>query len=113
MSSYKYVCFDCRNYYRRDPNSGKGVKCSGCGNECVCIGVKIPIPPKNKIKLWDSLRVQLNDALRERVDDKHKVNVAIKHALEKEIEKLEALPANSGRISLIKQLKGRLAALNA
>lgn len=112
MSSYKFVCFDCRNAYRRDPNSKNAVVCSSCGKDCACIGVKIPIPPKNKIRKWAELRAQLNAELVERVDNKVKETVATKHSLEKEIEKLSLLPSNSGRNSLIKRLKSRLATLN-
>lgn len=113
MSSYKYVCFDCRTSYRRDPNSKSDVVCSECGKDCYCVGVKIPIPPKNKVKLWVALREQLNQELRDRVDNRHKENVATMHALEKEINKLSMLPTSSGRASLIKQLKSRLKHLNA
>jgi hypothetical protein len=79
----------------------------------VNIGYKIPVPPKNKPKEWEALKTQLENREKELVDSRKLTSTKKKHSLEKELEKLEALPENSGRKSLIKKLKQRLERVNA
>lgn len=79
----------------------------------VCIGYKIPIPPKIKVSEWLRLKEQLHLEVKESVMKQHRKKVAEIHELEKEIEKIESLPQSSGRESLLKQLKKRLANYNA
>ena len=113
MSNRKYLCFECQLAFRRDANSSKPVKCSQCAGYCVNIGYKIPVPPKNKPKEWEALKTQLANEEKELVDSRKFTNIKKKHSLEKELEKLEALPENSGRKSLIKKLNQRLERVNA
>ena len=113
MSRHKFICFDCQFSVKRDLNEGAVVKCPSCGNLCTYIGVKIPVPPKSKPKEWVKLRQQLSCEIAEVKNKNKKHAVAKKHDLEKEIVKLELLPINNGRLSLIKKLKKQLAQYNA
>ena len=113
MSKHKYVCFECKQAVKRDFRKNDDVRCPSCGTECTYLGVKIPIPPKSKSKLWEKLKAQLESEKIQRSQVKVKANIIRKHELEKEMIKLENLPENSGRRSLIKSLKGKLAAYNA
>ncbi len=89
------------------------VLCPSCGKETVNVGYKIPIPPKTKVSEWQALREQLHLEITESLMNQQRSRVAEMHALEKEIEKMESLPSNPGRASLLKQLKNRLASYNA
>jgi DNA-directed RNA polymerase subunit RPC12/RpoP len=113
MSKHKYVCFECKQAIKRDFRKNDDVRCSSCGVECTYLGVKIPIPPKSKPKLWENLKVQLEAEKIQRSKIREKSAIARKHKIEKEIKKLENLTENSGRRSLIKRLKNQLAAYNA
>lgn len=92
----------------RDTNTACKVKCPSCGAEMMNIGYKIPIPPKTKGKEWKNLQKQLISEMAEAVSKSRVQNVQLLHSIEKELRKLEALPANKGREVLIKQLKKRL-----
>ncbi len=113
MSNRKHLCFNCLLAFRREANSTSAVKCSACGGDCINIGYKIPVPPKSKPKEWDDLRNQLTNEHLARTLANQRRKVQNIHSLEKEIGKLEALPENSGRASLIKKLKQRLDQVNA
>jgi DNA-directed RNA polymerase subunit RPC12/RpoP len=113
MSNRKFVCFDCRVAVRRNANTTKAVLCPNCGKETVNIGYKIPIPPKTKVSEWQALREQIHLQITESVMNQHRNRAAEIHALEKEIEKMASLPSNTGRESLLKELKKRLASYNA
>ena len=113
MSTHKYACFNCLQAIQRDPRDEPKVLCPHCGGECEYLGVKIPIPPKSKPKLWAELKHQLIDANQKNSDKRILENVERLHGLEKEIRKLELLPENKGRCSLIKKLRKELERLNA
>ena len=76
------------------------------------IGVKIPIPQKKDAKKWVELEQQVESEYKEQEVTSKKILVQKKHQLEKEIMKLEALPENPGRASLIKRLKSELGHIN-
>jgi hypothetical protein len=113
MSSHKFICFECKYAVKRDPREASKVLCPTCGTECTYLGVKIPIPPKSKPKLWNELQKQLIEEKNVLVEQKYARSVARRHELEKEIKKLECLEANKGRLSLIKQLRSELERINA
>jgi uncharacterized Zn finger protein (UPF0148 family) len=98
---------------RRHALAENPVLCPSCGLKCVNIGYKIHIPPKNKNKEWEKLRIQLTNEKIKTQSNTVISNVRHVHELEKEIAKLEALPENKGRASLIKKLKRQLEARNA
>ena len=98
---------------KRDPRDNPSVLCPSCGSECMYIGVKIPIPPKSKPKKWEELRRQLEAEEVSAVESYRASSVARKHELEKEIQKLEHLAPNNGRLSLIKKLRRELESFNA
>ena len=98
---------------RREANADREVKCPSCGAITVNIGYKIPIPPKAKIKEWQSLEEQLKSELSAAAAAEKEFKTRHMHSIEKELEKLEALPENEGRKALIKKLKQELARAHA
>jgi uncharacterized Zn finger protein (UPF0148 family) len=113
MSNRKHVCFACRVAVRRDTNSTKEVKCPSCGKTAVNIGYKIPLPAKSKTSEWQLLFEQIHKEQMDQDVSLKKENVRLVHDLEKEIQKIESLPTNEGRAALLKQLKKKLAGVNA
>ena len=113
MSNRKYICFKCRTSVRREANAEREVKCPSCGDSTVNIGYKIPIPPKSKIKEWQNLEEQLKSESLSATAAEKALKTRRMHGIEKELEKLEALPENEGRKALIKKLKQELARANA
>ena len=111
MSNRKWLCFACRIAIRRPVNADK-VLCPACGQPCECIGHKIPVPPKAKIRAWDELRIRFYQARREYLLAVEKHRVRQIHDLEQEISRLAAMPENAGRQVAIKQLKKRLEAIH-
>jgi hypothetical protein len=71
----------------------------------VCIGTKIAVPPKRNQKAWLALRKNLGEWRREYAEQSAKALVRRRHKLEQEIERLEAMPANSGRDLSLRQLR--------
>ena len=77
------------------------------------LGYKIPIPPKSKGKEWAALEKQISQETSEIMAAKVLERVQRIHHLEKEIKRIEALPSNAGRQSLVKQLKKELESVGA
>ncbi len=113
MSNRKYICFKCRTSVRREANTEREVKCPSCGAISVNIGYKIPIPPKAKIKEWQNLEEQLKSQSLSASAAEKALKTKRIHSIERELEKIEALPENEGRKALIKKLKQELARANA
>jgi len=113
MSKHKFICFKCRISVKRELHPETQVKCPSCGSKCEWIGVKIPVPPKKNIKAWESLKHQLLEEESSLIENNKIEHIKRKHEIEKEIQKLELKPENSGRLSLIKQLKKELKNINA
>jgi DNA-directed RNA polymerase subunit RPC12/RpoP len=110
MSNNNWVCFTCREAVRR-PGSADNVRCPKCAQACQNIGYKIPVPPKSKPKLWQALQqcraeAMQNDAAYS-VRRMHDLEKEIIN-LEQEISRIEAMPENAGRRSLIKSLNKQL-----
>lgn len=107
MSNYAWVCFDCRSTARR-PGHAINVRCASCGRPCECLGYKIPVPPKSKLKTWEALRESYFHWKREWVLEHALRQTKHIHYLEQEIARLESRPANIGRQKAISILKKRL-----
>ena len=104
MSKRNFICFNCRIAVRTDPHLNNQVTCSQCGESCINLGYKIPVPPKNKPKEWDAIKKQLADEEIDFLEKRNKQRIQRKHEVEKEIKKLESKPENPGRKSLLKNL---------
>lgn len=113
MSNHTWACFNCRVALRR-PAIFKGpLKCPECGMECDDLGTKIPVPTKADIKGWQQVREHYRNLCASRAAAQIKYKRDRKNYLEQQIKKLERLPENQGRTSLLKQLVTELASLNA
>lgn len=108
MSNRNWICFDCKITNRKSATFDGDAICSQCGGQLTYIGYKIPVPPKNKPKLWESLKQQLEHQKKSRTRYGFEYDVRNRHDLEHRIEKLKLLPFNVGRQSLIKQLEKEL-----
>ena len=110
MSNYDWVCFDCRQSMRR-PGYDFDVRCSSCGEQAVCLGTKVEVPPKSKAARWKALHEQYLASGRWWAQYRYKATVRRTHDLEQEIARLSAMPENSGRQSRIKRLRTELASI--
>ena len=110
MSNYDWVCFDCRQSMRR-PGYASDVRCSSCGEQAVCLGMKVEIPPKSKVAKWKSLQEQYHASRRWWAQYRHKAAVRRTHDLEQKISRLSAMPEDPGRRSLLKRLRSELASI--
>lgn len=110
MSNYHWVCFDCREAVRR-PGSETNVRCPACGKSCKNIGYKLRVRPKSEPKLWQELADLYALSGKHYLAQKKAGNVRRLHDLQHEIQRLQQLDANDGRLSLLKRLKAELAAL--
>lgn len=109
MGNAAWVCFDCRTAVRRSTVHRGDVPCPQCNRLCDYLGYKIPVPPKSKARDWAALREQLAGERMQRDLMADVSAVRDRHALEQEIARLEALPANEGRRKAIGLLRRRLA----
>lgn len=107
MSNYSWVCFECKLAVRRATNTVE-VRCARCRGPCACLGYKIPVPPKSKLKEWQRLREFVYRWRRESYSRQQRLRVRRIHDLEYEIAHLEALPRNEGRAAAVKVLMKRL-----
>lgn len=113
MSKRNWVCFECRSAVRREYGTAKVPICATCSLPLVNLGYRIPIPTKARANEWEALRVQYLVEQRQgqarRSEDRGKE----RRFLEKEIDRLESLPPNPGRIEAVRQLRRRLNNLGA
>src|SRR5437868_4898168 len=109
MSNCHWVCFACREAVRR-PGSSEDVRCPSCSSPCQNIGYKTPVPPKSKPKLWQALEASYVEARQSYAARSKLATVRRIHELEKEIARIQSLPANPGRRELIKSLSKQLEA---
>jgi hypothetical protein len=112
MSSYAWVCFSCRTASRRSPVA-RNVRCQQCARLCECIGYKTAVPPKSKIREWKALAEAFYGSRRTYTFGQQKRRVRQIHDLEREIVRLESLPANEGRSDAVKHLRKQLERLRA
>lgn len=96
----------------RRPGVANNVRCPACGGPCISLGTKVPVPPKPKLAVWKALETDYfarrragSELLRQRA-------VREKHDIEREILKIEGLPDNEGRRSLLNKLKADLASVS-
>lgn len=111
MGNGTWVCFECREVVRRPTHHAEAVPCPVCGERCNYLGTKIQIPAKRSIKAWRDLRDwfrEMSQISRERIQIDR---VRQRHQMEREIAKLEALPSNEGRASMIRRLRRELGEL--
>ena len=113
MGTAAWVCFDCQTAVRRNTAFDGDVPCPNCGSPCCYLGYKIPVPPKSKSREWVALRDQLARERMQRDLASDVPAVRARPALEQEIARLEALPANEGRTKAIRLLQRRLSGSNA
>jgi uncharacterized Zn finger protein (UPF0148 family) len=111
MSSYTWVCFDCRRSVRRTVPKDGAVSCATCGKSCRYLGTKIRLPAREKTAEWSKLRDSLNEAKLEEQTQRERSRVRHRHELEKRILELELEPANASRKRQIQTLRERLKAL--
>jgi hypothetical protein len=112
MSNYAWVCFSCRTASRRSPVA-KNVRCRQCARPCECLGYKSPVPPKARAREWAALAEAFYGSRRRYSLCQQKLRVRRIHDTEREIARLELLPANEGRTDAIKRLRKQLEQLRA
>lgn len=95
----------------RRPGFASDVRCPSCGEQAVCLGTKVEVPPKPKAARWKSLREEYYASRRWWEQYRYRATVRRTHDLEREIARLGALPENPGRESRIKRLRSELATL--
>jgi len=55
MHNDSWLCFDCREVYRRPHIYAKEVNCALCNYPCHNIGHQVSVPPKQDSKAWESM----------------------------------------------------------
>jgi len=111
MENNTWVCFKCRECYRRISSQKENVICAKCNNECHNIGCEIKVPKKRDIKAWEKLN---NNIIEQNIDSQKfsiKESVRIAHDAEQGEKRLEILKnaknRKSGMKIINKQLKKR------
>ena len=111
MENNSWVCFQCRECYRRSSAHKEKVICAKCNNNCRNVGSEIKVPKKTDIKAWKKLQNNLieQDIYSHEISSKE--SVRLKHDAEQGEKRLEILEnaknKKSGMRALNKQLKKR------
>src|SRR5262245_12937837 len=108
-SNHNFVCFDCRQSLRRSKLVAEPPRCPKCGNPCLSVGYKIPLPSKSDAKGWKALEGEQQAAAHRRAESKRANLVRLGHELERQIADIEQRPANPERERLLRVLRQRLA----
>ena len=112
MNRHSFACFRCRTAVRRAriplPSRASHVRCPNCGELCTWLGAKIPVPPRSSPKKWTELQDWLLSQRDREIALGHVGVVQRIHALERRISEIERRPANKGRASVVKFLRGHL-----
>jgi len=111
MTNHTWVCFDCRRVARRMHTPDAAVRCSSCGEACICLGTKVPVPPRTSVSAWRNLnervrQTQISSQVRAEV-----VRVRQRHKIEKTIAELESHGLNASRTKQIRALRDELSRL--
>jgi hypothetical protein len=112
MSNHAWVCFDCRAAVRRS-GMAKDVRCPRCAQACICLGYKVPIPPKTKVKAWSALRDWFYRYQRQRLLGSHQQRMNQVQQLERQMRELTAMPLKPGRSAMIAYLSRRLSRIRS
>ncbi len=87
-SNNNWVCFSCK-YHKREPKIRKSTPhCIYCKRELYCLGYKIPVPKKHKVKEWEALACCMYWTDIENLEEEQKSRVESKHRIEREIKEL-------------------------
>ena len=111
MNNDSWVCFDCRESYRRAIGYDKEVNCVKCSGSCQNIGHQVHIPKKSDSKSWKRLRDLVIKIKQTSAELSAKEAVRIKHDIEQGERRLDILnqarTREEGMRKLRKQLKKR------
>ena len=87
-SNNNWVCFSCR-YHKREAKTMTTIpQCIHCKQDLYCLGYKIPVPKKHKIKEWEVLACCMYATDIEKLEENQKSCVTYKHKIEREVELL-------------------------
>ena len=108
MNNNSWVCFECRESYRRDKAHKGDVGCAKCNSLCKNIGDSTPVPKKRGVKEWRDLRESINKQERESQLHSSIESVRIMHDIEQGEERLGALEKGNNRESTLKKINNSL-----
>jgi len=108
MNNNSWVCFECRESYRRDKQYKGNVACAKCNCLCTNIGDCTPVPRKRELKAWKYLRESINKQARQSQLHSDIELVRIKHDIEQGEERIEALDKGRDRESTLKKINNSL-----
>lgn len=111
MGNATWVCFDCREAVRSTTHHAKAVPCPQCGRDCLCLGTKIRIPPRDDEKAWQTLRTSIREHRLVMLERLERMRVRRRHRLERQIDDLERRPDSEGRAKAIRLLRDELSSL--
>jgi hypothetical protein len=84
-SNNNWVCFSCK-YHKRKPKSLLVIpSCIHCNKDLYCLGYKIAVPKKSKIKEWEALECSMYSQDIACLEEQKKRAVSSKHKVEKEV----------------------------
>jgi len=104
MKNNTWVCFDCRESYRRTVSLEIGVKCAKCQNECLNLGYHIPVPRKRDLKAWSRLRNDLAEQGRRLSLGSEIETVRMAHDIEQNEWRLDVISKSSNRDAALKKI---------
>jgi DNA-directed RNA polymerase subunit RPC12/RpoP len=108
MSNATWVCFDCRQTFRRGSGPDEVVRCPHCGVRCQCLGRKIAVPARDRLKAWQTLREDVRLTRARYEERRRRRAVRGKHNIEKKIAEIERRLPNASRDKLLRELPTRL-----
>ena len=111
MRNANWACFACREAVRRPEDHAEVIPCPRCGLACVCLGTRVPVPPKDDARAWRELGESLREARRADAGRREEARVRLRHRLERQALALEARPPDEARARALRLLRERLASL--
>ena len=112
MNNNSWVCFECRESYRRDKAHKGGVDCAKCNSLCKNIGDCTPVPKKRDVKAWQDLRESINKQERQSQLHSSIESVRIMHDIEQGEERIDALEKGKDREGTLKKINNSLRKCN-